>query len=156
VKNKNECNLKHLKAQNQKRSSSFNHKKSKYCIKPNIYFAKQNERKHSPLRNQYQNKMVNLYYNCDVKDMKMNQLVLTLKYELTFYTYKIVHKKFNCDQLHQKFAVMNEFMDVINEMKRNLKTISGMLVVKMATALNKDFLEEFECKTMNVNSICNK
>jgi hypothetical protein len=51
-KKKNEPNLKQKKAQKGKRSSSFNHKKSKRCVKPKTYRKKANDKENSDLRNQ--------------------------------------------------------------------------------------------------------
>jgi hypothetical protein len=51
-KKKNEPNLKQKKAQEGKRSSGFNHKKSERCVKPKMYHVKGNNKANSDLKNQ--------------------------------------------------------------------------------------------------------
>ncbi len=99
-KKKNEHNLKQRKTQNRKRSSGFNHKKSERRSKSKTCLNKHNDRPNSPLKNEYLNKMADLIRNRDVEDMNMNQLASTLKYELVYYTNKMVNQKFDADQLH--------------------------------------------------------
>ncbi len=77
----------------------------------------------------------------------MNRLVSTLKYELLCYTYNMVHKKFNRDQLHNKLVVMNEFMDVIKSMNNNLEITSGK-IGNMVLALNQNFSKKVESKNV--------